>query len=65
MSKEKWYCYICGKPIEKIFFLTSLNDRTDRVFLKCSESCKDLVEIPFFFRKVMELQDFVQKQGKT
>lgn len=41
---ENWYCYVCGKPIRNDFFLFSLNDRTDRVFLCCSVSCKEEID---------------------
>jgi len=42
MSKKKceWYCYVCGKLIERTFTLNSMTNSTDRVFLahkKCSE----------------------------
>ena len=40
--KIKWYCYVCGKKVSKEFFLFSLNDSVDRVFLCCSgKYCKN------------------------
>ena len=34
-KKIKWRCYVCGERIKTLFFLYSLNDNTDRVFLVC------------------------------
>lgn len=31
----KWYCYVCGKPVHGNFYLWSLNDSTDRIFICC------------------------------
>jgi len=45
MKKCKWYCYICGEVLGKLFALCSMSNSTDRVFLahtKCSvqfDSC--------------------------
>ena len=41
----KWYCYVCGSKIDKIFKLVSLNKETDRVFLLCEKSfCQEEVK---------------------
>lgn len=36
MKKIKWYCYLCGKEVGNEFYLWSMSDRTDRVFLCCA-----------------------------
>ena len=33
--KKEWYCYICGKKLLKSYFLCSMANSTDRVFLIC------------------------------
>ena len=40
-NKEKWYCWRCGKPIGKKFFLWSMSDRTDRVFITHKGMCEN------------------------
>jgi hypothetical protein len=42
--KQRWYCYVCGKPIEQRFILASPAAKTDRVFLvhpDCEEQVDD------------------------
>lgn len=64
MKREcKWYCYICGKPVEPIFFiLWSLNERTDRVFLTHSD-CVKLIERPVFVMPVHINGDYLELSG--
>ena len=42
---QEWYCYVCGELLGNIFYLYSMQQRTDRVFLFCTEqSCKRQAE---------------------
>lgn len=44
--KKKWYCYICGKKLLKSYFLISMTESTDRVFLCCEkEECIDQINL--------------------
>lgn len=43
--KKKWYCYVCGKKLTNIYYLISMKESTDRVFLVCNgKSCVKQVE---------------------
>ena len=35
--KREWYCWNCGDKLGDEFYLWSLNDRIDRVFMVCSK----------------------------
>ena len=39
---KNWYCYVCGKKVSKTYYLYSMNDSTDRVFLICEKKCAEL-----------------------
>lgn len=39
-----WYCYICGKRVGGSFYLASMREDTDRVFLVCSRKCKEQLD---------------------
>lgn len=44
MKRKKWYCYVCGNKLQKSYYLCSMNDSTDRVFLLCKNKlCIDRV----------------------
>ena len=43
-NKKNWYCYFCGLKIKEKYFLFSMNDTTDRVFLCCA-SCLPKIAI--------------------
>lgn len=43
-ERDKWYCYVCGKLIERKFILWSLNKDTDRVFLVHGGICYQQVD---------------------
>lgn len=35
--KKKWYCYICGEKLLKCYYLVTMRESTDRVFLCCKK----------------------------
>lgn len=51
----EWYCYMCGKKVGEEFYLWSMNDSTDRVFLGCSSGCMKLADDPMYIIKVKRL----------
>ena len=52
MTKDKWYCYVCGKFIGDTFMLCSMNDNTDRVFLAHEGACFEQMGEATYSRKV-------------
>ena len=65
MKKLNWRCYVCGKPVEEKFALTSMQDETDRVFLGCSEKCvRQLDEVYILYvKRTKEENTFVQRNN--
>lgn len=43
-EKNKWYCYVCGKRIDTVFQLWSMQSSTDRVFIACGKKCSVQLE---------------------
>lgn len=41
---KNWYCYVCGKKLSKNYYLCSMNNSTDRVFLVCKNKCIEQVD---------------------
>lgn len=35
--KKNWYCYVCGNKLLKSYYLCSMNNSTDRLFLVCNK----------------------------
>ena len=58
MSKTKWYCYVCGRKLKKIYYLISTVSSTDRVFLVCDDRiCMEQVDTKdSFITKVKEIK---------
>jgi len=50
-NNKNWYCYLCGLKVGKNYFLFSMNDRTDRVFI-CCEEC--ISQIPSIENNIMQ-----------
>ena len=43
--KKSWYCYLCGNKLKKAYFLISMANSTDRLFLCCEkEKCISQVD---------------------
>jgi len=44
--KKDWYCYICGNKVLKSYYLCSMKNSTDRVFLICkNKNCIEQVNL--------------------
>ena len=41
---KNWYCYVCGKKLLKSYYLCSMRNSTDRVFLVCKNKCVEQVD---------------------
>ena len=42
--KKKWYCYVCGHKLLKSYFLCSMKESSDRVFL-CCKKCINQIDV--------------------
>jgi hypothetical protein len=44
MKKAKCYCYVCGTPVIKWYYLVTMKSPTDRVFICCTECINQVDE---------------------
>ena len=53
---KKWYCYVCGKTLTEEYYLISLNESTDRVFLCCDKCLSSVKTDNAYIQKIKEIK---------